>query len=85
MTLDYVLVAVIALQGVGFAFLSYKFSRLAREERETLEDRLMAMTNMDSLILHKAQAKPEEGEVSYVDERREWELSPGGGGDDYGS
>ncbi|HEX4715440.1 MAG TPA: hypothetical protein VH164_10980 [Ktedonobacteraceae bacterium] len=45
----------------------------------------MALTNMDSLILHKAQETPSPGDVSYVDENREWQLSPSGGGYDDGS
>jgi ribose 1,5-bisphosphokinase PhnN len=76
------LVVVIVIQSLGLIFLADRLTRRAREEREMLEDRLMAMSNMDSLILHKAQTDPEEGEVSYVDEQREWELSPGGGGSD---
>lgn len=78
----YALITVIGLQGAGVIFLVDRLTRRAREEREVLEDRLMAMTNMDSFILHKAQSDPEPGDVSYVDEAREWELSPGGGGSD---
>ena len=54
--------------------------RQAREERRDLEDRFLALTNLDAAILYKAQQDPEEATVSYVDEQREWELSPGGGG-----
>ena len=65
---------------VAFAVLQFAIYTRAREERRDLEDRLMALTNMDATILHKAQSEPVAGDISYVDEQREWELSPGGGG-----
>lgn len=40
----------------------------AKEERRELEDRLMAFTDPEALILHKAQEKPIEAEISYVDD-----------------
>jgi hypothetical protein len=78
--MNYALVAVILVQCLCLLYMVDKLTRRAREEREALEDRLMALTNMDSLIIHKAHENPTPGEVSYVDEGREWELSPGGGG-----
>jgi hypothetical protein len=78
--MSYALVAVIVVQALIFFYAVVLLNTRAREERASLEDRLMALTNMDSLILHKAHETPSPGEVSYVDENREWELSPGGGG-----
>jgi hypothetical protein len=82
--MTYALIVLIALQALITALLVDRLTKRASKERETLEDRLMAMTNMDSFILHKAQQDPVPGDVSYVDESREWELSPGGGGNDDG-
>jgi hypothetical protein len=74
--MDYVLTGIIVVQ---ILLIGYIITQ-SRKERAALEDRLMALTNMDAFILHKAEEKPEPGEVTYVDEEREWQLSPGGGG-----
>lgn len=42
----------------------------ARDERRELEDRLMALTNPESLILHKAQEDKVEASVTYIDDER---------------
>lgn len=47
----------------------------AKRERAGLENRLMALTNPEALILHRAQEEPEPAGVSYVDESREVELN----------
>jgi hypothetical protein len=78
----YALVALVAVQAILMAYLVDSLSRRAARERQALEDRLMAMSNMDAFILNKANEKPTPGDVKYVDEEREWELSPGGGGYD---
>ncbi len=69
-------------------FILYKaFSLIAdlvedgRQERKALEDRLIALTDRDASVLVSAQEySGPPAEVTYVDETREWELSPGGGG-----
>ena len=76
--MTYALVGIIVAQILLIGYLV----NLARRERYALEDKLMAMSNMDAYILNKAQEKPESGDISYVDEEREWQLSPGGGGQD---
>lgn len=43
----------------------------SREERSALEDRLMALSQPQALIMHKAYEEPEEASVGYVDEGRE--------------
>jgi hypothetical protein len=48
--------------------------RLAAEERRALEDRLIALTDRDASVLVSAQERFQPGDVTYVDERKEWEL-----------
>ena len=72
----YALAAIIVVQTLLIGWLTDQ----ARKERKSLEDRLLAMTNLDAAILVKAQEDDEPGSVTYVDEEREWQLSPGGGG-----
>jgi hypothetical protein len=79
--MTYALAVLVGLQAVVIVYLVDTLTRRARDERKELEDRLMAMSNMDALILHKAHEDTGPGAVTYVDEQREWELSPGGGGD----
>ena len=47
-----------------------------RKERTELEDRLMSITQPVALITHKAVRDDDPGDVTYVDEAREAELSP---------
>lgn len=49
--------------------------KTGREERQELEDRVMALSNPDALILHKA-TRDTEGpdDPIYVDEDKEYEL-----------
>ena len=52
--------------------------REGRKERESLEDRLMALSKPDALITHKALGDDEPAKVDYVDEQREYELAHNG-------
>jgi hypothetical protein len=61
---------------VSGAYLVY-VERNARRERERLEDRVMALSKPDALVLHKAVDEPEPANVSYVDERAERRLGNG--------
>ena len=69
---NYLLIALVAL---AYGVIVYQL-RSAREERRELEDRLMALTQPVALIQHKALSDNVPGDVSYVDEAKEWELSP---------
>jgi hypothetical protein len=42
--------------------------KTGRDEREKLEDRLMALSKPEALIVHKAHDDPEPARVAYVDE-----------------
>jgi hypothetical protein len=53
-------------------------ARLALEERRALENRLIALTDRDASVLVNAQETFTGGDVTYVDERREWELDRDG-------
>ena len=68
----YALLAVVVIQ----CFLLVYQGQLARRERSELEDRLMAVTQPVALIQHKAHQDDTPGDVTYVDEAREAELSP---------
>jgi hypothetical protein len=47
----------------------------ARQEREQLEDRVMALSKPEALITHKALTESEPAVVSYMDERAEYEVA----------
>jgi len=66
------------LQLVLYAATVLFLIKWGREERATLEDRLMALATPDALVAHKALENPEPGDVSYVDEKAEWNLQDGG-------
>lgn len=51
-----------------------------RQQRSELQDRLMAINQPVALTTTKAYRDPEPSVVTYVDESREWDLSPAGGG-----
>lgn len=46
----------------------------ATQERKDLTDRVMALSQPISLVTHRAPREP--ADVEYIDERREFELSP---------
>lgn len=66
----YVLAVIVVVQNFIIGFQLY----LAKQERSELNDRIMALSN--PLALSAMPAKVEPGEVTYVDENREAELSP---------
>lgn len=57
-----------------FGGIIFYLVKTGREERQELEDRLMALTKPEAAILHKATRDPEPANVDYVDEEREYEL-----------
>lgn len=67
--------ALIVLLVVQQALIGYVVTQ-ARQERADLEDRLMSTFTPVALVQHKSMQDTEPGDVSYVDEAREAELSP---------
>lgn len=68
----YALTAIVVVQILLIGYLLTQ----ARIERKDLEDRVMALAQPVSLVTHRSITDPEPGNVTYVDEAREAELSP---------
>lgn len=66
----YALTVIVVLQNLVIGYLHL----LAKQERTELNDRIMALSNPVALSVMPQKVDP--GEVSYVDEAREAELSP---------
>jgi len=60
----------------GFTtFIAFSMSRLARDERKELEDRLMALSKPNAMLTHAGLRDTEPAKVDYVDEEREYAIT----------
>lgn len=59
---------IFGLYVIGSLALMYHKDKTAQEERSELEDRLMALSKPDAIILHKAARDGQPAGVSYVGE-----------------
>lgn len=65
----YALTAVIIIQAVVFAWVVHSLSQQAREERSSLEMKLLAVCNAPAAVHVESLEKGQQGSVTYMDDQ----------------